>query len=144
MGSVCLTRNVLPPSTGMRMLWNASPVTLSASAAQGPPRTSVIRAQGTASFSVSHLPLRRAWSFLPSGKLPFTMPSAQEILVFFFLIFYFEFGKMQEWEQYKGTCALYPHHPLLTFYPICFIICLFSVSLNVYAYIIHNKFFVNL
>lgn len=107
MGPVCLMRNVPPLSTGMRRLWDASPVTLSASAARDPLRTSVTLAWGTAFFSVSHFPLRWALSFPPFGKRPFTMPSAQQILVSFFSFSYFMFGKFsnlqKRWKSENNT-----------------------------------------
>lgn len=51
MDSVYLARNVPPPSTGMRQPWDASLATPSASAAWGPPTTSVTPAGRIAFFS---------------------------------------------------------------------------------------------
>lgn len=63
MGAAWPTRNVAPPSTGMRMLLSASPATLSASTARGRRRTSVKHAPGSAFFSVSYFSSEEGFVF---------------------------------------------------------------------------------
>lgn len=142
MDSVYLARNVPPPSTGMRQPWDASLATPSASAAWGPPTTSVTPAGRIAFFSVSHVSsegdsvfpsicdptLYAAWC--PSGT------GVLSCLCFTLCLEIFQtYRKNARVSTGRRTLHMYPlpTSPLLTFPTTGFGVCLFSVSVYMHT-----------
>lgn len=81
--------------------------------------------------------LRGGLSLPPWGKLPCTMPGARS-MGRVFLIFHFVFGtrsnlQKRQKRKERHTGALYPLDPLLILHPVCPIVSVVSVSVNVNA-----------